>query len=138
MAADSLCAGTSVYSGLVLVYIPALAITKLSIVLLYARIFPGAQFRICLYGTGVIISFWLIACQFAAIFECTPIQYFWARNGPIAGHCLNVRASYFAQAAPNIITDIILMALPLPQLWKLNLPRKSRVGLCGIFLLGCL
>lgn len=121
-----------------LVYTPALAITKLSILLLYARIFPGLRFRKYLYGTGALISLWLIACQFAAIFECTPIYYFWTRNVPTAGHCINLRAYFFGQAAPNIITDILLMALPLPQIWKLQLPQKSRIGLSGIFVLGCL
>ena len=36
----------------------------------------------------------------------------------------------------NITTDIIILALPIPVLWRLNLPRSQRISLVGIFCLG--
>lgn len=117
------------------VYTPTIALVKSSILLFYARVFPGVRFRRYLYGLGAVVALWWIACQFTTIFECTPIHFFWTQN-PTTGHCINVKSYFIGQAIPNIITDIFIMALPLPLIWKLNLPQKQKFALSGIFLLG--
>lgn len=118
------------------IYNPAITMPKLSILFLYARIFPGAAFRRYLYGMGAVVTLSWVASQFTAIFQCTPIHFFWTRT-PITGHCVNVQAYFIGQAVPNIVTDVLIMALPLPQIWKLKLPWQQKTALSGIFLLGC-
>ena len=119
------------------IYHPAITMSKLSILFLYARIFPGAAFRRYLYGMGAVVALSWVACQFTSIFQCTPIHFFWTRT-PITGHCINVQAFFIGQAISNIVTDVLIMALPLPQIWKLKLPRQQKIALSGIFLIGCL
>lgn len=94
-------------------------------------------FTRALYAMGAITTIWWIASQFIVIFECTPIHYFWDRM-PVTGHCLNVQKFFDGQAVPNIITDVILLALPLPLIWKLQLPANQKIALSGVFLLGSL
>lgn len=36
----------------------------------------------------------------------------------------------------NIITDLIVLALPIPTLWKLHLPRRERIILVTLMSLG--
>ncbi|MCJ1269635.1 hypothetical protein MMC22_009527 [Lobaria immixta] len=117
-------------------YTPTIAMVKLSILLLYVRVFPGVQFRRFVYGMGTVVALWWVACQCITVFECTPIHFFWTET-PTTGHCVNVRTYFIGQAIPNIITDLLIMALPLPPIWKLNLPRRQKFALSGIFLLGC-
>lgn len=50
--------------------------------------------------------------------------------------CLDRRASYTGASAVNVVTDVVLLALPLPYIWNLNSPLFQRLVLVGIFLLG--
>ena len=42
------------------------------------------------------------------------------------------------QASVNMITDVLLMVMPIPMIWQLKLPTASRVGLVAIFAVGSL
>ncbi|KAK8872441.1 integral membrane protein [Apiospora arundinis] len=44
----------------------------------------------------------------------------------------------YSNAAGNIVTDILILLLPLPMIRALNLPRAQKLGLIGIFCLGFL
>lgn len=43
---------------------------------------------------------------------------------------------WFFNAAFNILTDIIILALPMPVLSSLRLPIKQKIGLMFVFALG--
>ena len=85
---------------------------------------------------GIVLLWWII-CQFISIFQCTPINHFWDEE-QVTGHCIHIERFLQGQAIPNIITDIILLALPMPLIWKLHLPQGQKLALCGVFLLGSL
>ena len=87
-----------------------------------------------LYAIGATVMMWWIAMQFTVIFECTPINYTWAPKGP--GHCINLDKFFFGQAIPNIATDIVLLSIPIPMIWNLQLPYSQKVALSVVFLLG--
>ena len=116
-------------------YSPAIALTKLSILFFYARIFPDRTFKRYLYAVALIVVLWWIACQVTTTFECSPIHFLWTQT-PTSGHCINFQKYFLGQAIPNIATDLFILALPLPQIWKLNLKLTQKLGLMGIFLLG--
>jgi len=126
-------------------YSPAIAMVKFSILLFYARIFTENTarlptliwFRRALYAMGAVTALWWVLCQSIVIFECSPIHYFWDHK-PISGHCIDVQQFFTGQAIPNIITDAILLALPLPLIWRLQLPMVQKAGLSAVFLLGSL
>lgn len=87
-----------------------------------------------LYAVGSVVVMWWIAIQFTVIFECKPIDYTWAPKGE--GHCVSLDKFFLGQAIPNIITDMVLLAIPIPMIWKLQLPRSQKVALSATFLLG--
>ncbi|KAI4260462.1 MAG: hypothetical protein L6R42_004053 [Xanthoria sp. 1 TBL-2021] len=41
----------------------------------------------------------------------------------------------FANIA-NLLTDILILAMPIPIVWSLQLDRHKKIGVCGLFLLG--
>jgi hypothetical protein len=43
-----------------------------------------------------------------------------------------------ANAASTILTDIAILVLPIPQVWKLQLRRPEKVGVTFAFCLGFL
>ena len=116
-------------------YAPAIATTKFSVLLFYNRIFSIPKFRTILYIIASTVAAWWIAMQFTVIFECTPIDFSWDQRGK-KGHCINLDKFFLGQALPNILTDIVILSIPLPMIWNLQLPRSQKVALSGVFLLG--
>ncbi|KAL8948273.1 MAG: hypothetical protein Q9222_005521 [Ikaeria aurantiellina] len=116
-----------------LFYNPAIATVKLSALLLYARIFPGRTFRIILWAFGTFIALYNIIEVFLFIFHCDPINGAWDMS--VKAKCLDLSTDVTVIGALNGATDIITVLLPLPQLWKLQLPMGQRLQLMGIFLL---
>ena len=112
-----------------------LALTKISILVLYLRIFPHDTLR---YGAIAIIS--LIALSttiifFMTIFSCHPVAFFWNKDIR-RGTCLNVNALAYANSSMSIIQDLLIIALPLPVLVKMNMGRKKKIGVGFMFAVG--
>jgi hypothetical protein len=82
-----------------LIYSAAVALIKLSAILLYARIFPGREFRWMLWGMGAFVICWLIAVEFAFAFQCTPVPFLW--NHQLEGTCLRYAVCSSWQRPPR-------------------------------------
>ncbi|KZF22835.1 hypothetical protein L228DRAFT_137464 [Xylona heveae TC161] len=119
-----------------MIYNTGLSTVKFSILIFYSRIFPTRRMRIALWCVGGIVLGWLIAMNFAVIFQCIPIHKAW--NFAVPGRCINVDAWFIGQAVPNIATDIAILAMPLPVIWTLQIPLSQKMAVCAIFLLGSL
>ncbi|MCJ1288013.1 hypothetical protein MMC26_007366 [Xylographa opegraphella] len=115
-------------------YSIGLAFIKFSILAFLFRVFHVPTFKLPLSITAAIVTITTVASLFTAIFSCHPIQGFWDLEIPST--CIDPLKFYFAQAIPSIITDIILLILPLPVVWKLKVTRSQKWGLSAVFLLG--
>ncbi len=82
----------------------------------------------------VLIGLWSTALVLVSVLACRPIRGFWDKDVPAS--CVADLPQWYVNAAGNIATDIIIFTLPLPVLWRLNLPRSQRLSLIGIFCLG--
>ncbi|GME26016.1 hypothetical protein GTA08_BOTSDO08397 [Neofusicoccum parvum] len=116
------------------VYLVAVALLKLSLLALYFRLFPTREFKISTYILGGIIILWCIALNCVAIFQCNPVKKSWLPMTP--GTCINLKAAFIGNAIPNIITDVIILLLPVRQVWKLQVRPAQRASLLAMFLLG--
>ncbi|KAB8261482.1 hypothetical protein BDV32DRAFT_158222 [Aspergillus pseudonomiae] len=105
---------------------------KLSLLLLYRRIFVSSRFLRIVYAVGAIISVWTIITIFLAIFNCIPISGFWTGQG----QCISFRDFAIGYAIVNIITDLAVWLMPIPNMWKLQLPTSQKIALTLIFVLG--
>ncbi|MCJ1481570.1 hypothetical protein MMC06_001729 [Schaereria dolodes] len=66
--------------------------------------------------------------------ECQPLARVW--NKSIPGSCLDLTAFWYANAAASILTDLVILALPMPKIKALQLPIRQKVGLFMVFALG--
>ncbi|WEW61251.1 hypothetical protein PRK78_006741 [Emydomyces testavorans] len=109
---------------------------KVSITLLYRRIFDTNKFRFKLVCDCVLgfVAAYAVASILVTLFECSPVARIWDRTLP--GTCINFTAFWYANAAWNISTDITILLLPMPVIHTLRLPTKSKVGLTAVFTLG--
>ncbi|KAJ5722686.1 hypothetical protein N7488_000721 [Penicillium malachiteum] len=110
---------------------------KISILLFYVRIFDVPHFRILAWVVGAIVLGHGIGVLFAAIFQCSPIAYTWDTT-IVGGSCFDQEAFYRYVSPPNILTDVFLLIMPLPFVWKLHTQLRQKIALTCIFLLGSL
>ena len=68
------------------------------------------------------------------IFHCDPVDALW--DATVKAKCINFHDVLIIFSSLNIGTDILILCLPVPQLWKLNIPRRRKYELMGIFSLG--
>ncbi|KAF2147766.1 hypothetical protein K461DRAFT_325195 [Myriangium duriaei CBS 260.36] len=113
-------------------------LTKLSILFLYRRLFPNPAYNIANTIWCIVIGAWAIAFIFGTVFQCTPINTVWL--SPFAeatpGKCADTMPFYAAGAITDLITDVLVLALPIPMVWRLQLPTRKKIGVTCIFLLG--
>jgi hypothetical protein len=82
---------------------------------------------------------------FLAIFQCWPINIVWEgwkiyKDHPNPGKCLNVHLLVHVAAGFSIFYDAVLIALPLPLIWRLHASVRAKVGVglmlsLGVFVL---
>lgn len=107
---------------------------KASILMFYYRTFPHNRFKIAVWCVAALVGAWFITMIFLTVFQCTPISFVW--NKTLAGTCINVSASYMSTAIVNVITDFIIVVMPVPLILRLNMPNGRKLGVCAIFILG--
>ncbi|KAE8137998.1 hypothetical protein BDV38DRAFT_282606 [Aspergillus pseudotamarii] len=108
---------------------------KMSILLLYLRIFPIALFRrvnfLCI---GFLIASFLVTTPMA-IWQCRPLRAAWDYDIDNA-RCLNIASVAYANASLNIITEVLILILPFPVLRTLHVSRRKKVALISVFSVG--
>ena len=67
---------------------------------------------------------------------CRPFEYNW--NKYIPGTCGDTTQAYEAVGILNLMTDLTIVILPMPVLWKLQLPVAKKVALTFMFGVGVL
>ncbi|KAL9111934.1 MAG: hypothetical protein Q9227_003784 [Pyrenula ochraceoflavens] len=121
--------------GSIPIYLTGLAVTKVSIIVQYKRVFVGDKIqRACNIALGIVIvygmwTFW------SGVFTCFPVAKFWDKNIK-GGYCLNNTALWFTNASVNIATDLLVFSLPMPVLHSLHLPKRQKIGLMLVFAVG--
>lgn len=112
-------------------YVITNGLVKISILLLYLQLFPGKRFRLQCWMVFAFIVAHTVTFAFATIFQCSPVQYTFDKD--IVGRCINYNAVAWAHAGLNILQDLLLIALPLPELRGLRLTLKRKMGLVTLF-----
>ncbi|KAJ5459772.1 uncharacterized protein N7458_001324 [Penicillium daleae] len=113
----------------------SLVLAKLSILVLFIRIFRSRKFLIYTYTTMaflIIAGLWMV---FSGFLFCIPVSDFWKLDR-VSRHCLPEGPVWYANAAMQIITDVVILVLPMPLLSKLHLPRRQKVGTMLVFGVG--
>ncbi len=94
------------------------------------------RFRIVYIVFMFLIGGWTISQIFIVVFSCVPVYKFW--DPSVKGTCSNNVAEQDLNAIGNIITDFLVLLLPLPVLLRLQLEKPQKIALVGIFCLGFL
>ncbi|KAI4175543.1 MAG: hypothetical protein LQ346_008056 [Caloplaca aetnensis] len=112
-------------------------ITKISILLFYKRIFPLRGVRIACTIVGCLVVI-LGAGNFVMGFlQCRPFAYSW--NKSIAGgKCLPMYPLFYGTAIPTLLLNAVVVCLPMPTVWCLQMKRAHKIAVLAVFSLGAL
>lgn len=114
----------------------SLSLTKFAIVFLCLRVFaPSDWYKACV-AVLAFITLYTLYIIIISITPCLPIHAYW--DSTVQGWCFPNAVLWFVNAGLNIFTDILVVLLPIPGIFKLQLPRKQRIGVSLVFALGFL
>lgn len=120
----------------VITYNVAICIVKVSIMLQYRRIFTSDHMQRLTLVMLTFESCWATTLAILLPLVCLPVGAFWDKS--IEGKCLDQLVIWYVMASINLITDCIVFSMPLPVIKSLQLPRKQKLMLTGVFCLGFL
>ncbi|KAH8150901.1 uncharacterized protein LAJ45_05083 [Morchella importuna] len=118
-----------------MLYLITLFFVKMSILAFYRRLSPAQGYHLAIKITAGAVTVFTIAMVFVNAFECPKKPSLaWAPTFPMG--CNNLVPVYYAQAGFNILSDIVILLLPLPSLLRLQVNKRKRVALILVFSIG--
>ncbi|MCJ1300583.1 hypothetical protein MMC08_003380 [Hypocenomyce scalaris] len=116
-------------------YMIAMGFIKLSILLLYLKLLaPGMGLRWAVYALIAFVAMYTTATTLSLLFGCSPIAKLYHSSSP--GTCINLTVHSYAQSGLNITSDVLIMLIPVPMVWRLQMKTKFKLGVVGIFATG--
>lgn len=119
-----------------IIYAPPTALAKLVLLMFYLKM--GNQSKLFLWSVYAVIFINVgsnVGIFFSAIFCCNPIRMGWDIT-VTDGTCINRTALFKATAAFGVITDVLIISLPVPTVLGLQMSRSKKVGILLMFTLG--
>ncbi|KAL9110081.1 MAG: hypothetical protein Q9187_008094, partial [Circinaria calcarea] len=118
-----------------LIWAASITIIKISILLFYTRLFGRLRYiRLWAYWLSVFSVCWGIMVILGCSFQCRPLRFIWDKS--VNGTCMNVALFFILGSAPNVLTDFMVLVLPLPAVFALQTSRGQKISLAAIFMLG--
>lgn len=111
---------------------------KISILLLYRRIFDTIKFRRATLIVGIACILWLLAALLCLAFQCHTDAERYNLKSLSSNQCINLKDYWYAVSGSNMALDLIIFLMPLYTVCSLKLARRQKVALSAIFALGVL
>ncbi|KAF3940645.1 hypothetical protein ABW19_dt0200267 [Dactylella cylindrospora] len=116
----------------------SVSLTKISILLFYLRFCTTRSFKWWIYGSMIFLAAWVTAWTFLVTFQCVPVQAYW-RPGPPhkSDKCILIQNEmHLLHGSTNLVTDVLVLLLPIPTILKLQMPTRQKFSLIAVFTLG--
>ncbi|KAL8400958.1 hypothetical protein RB594_001110 [Gaeumannomyces avenae] len=136
------------------IYFAVASLMRISITLFFMRVFTGrglkptfirgrGSFRLVLWGTLAANTVVAVAFVAVGLAQCAPVSFYWnqydgsaAATGGGGGRCIDGSALVWANAGAGIAMGAWMLTLPLSQIAGLNLSRRRRAQVGGMFCVG--
>jgi hypothetical protein len=97
---------------------------------------PQQAYRRAIFCLLGLVGTFAFATCVAGIFQCTPVDRAWHKTKP--GSCYNLVDAWYANAVFSIITDILILLLPMYMVYKLQKAMREKLLLVAMFGVGIL
>ena len=120
-----------------ILYNPILMTTKSSILIFYLTLAEGRRvFQWGCWGTMAIVICAGFSLTIANALQCVPVWAELVEPVPGYAHCTDIITLYLSSAPVHISTDLMILALPIPIITQMRLPRKQKIILVVTFSFG--
>ena len=122
-----------------MLYSPTVLMVKLSLLFLYLHIFrPNVRLRHCIH-----FGIWFLCLFYSATFIAYAVLSIPRPGQSQLAAILSVDTARdiplgITQGAINVVSDFYIFCLPIPVVWKLQMPRKKKIGVFAVFVTGLL
>ena len=121
---------------------PAFAFTRFSVLSLYIRIFFRPYVRITSYILIGFVALQVFVYNITSAVQCQPTNFFWnhvyyLQSGG-GGKCVDLNGFYRSFMGPEMFVDLLIIILPLPEIWRLRSSNTRKIGLSVLFSTGLL
>ncbi|KAI1415141.1 hypothetical protein F5Y13DRAFT_5933 [Hypoxylon sp. FL1857] len=113
----------------------------MSIVSSYLRIWSGKRFKIFCHVLLAILCLFGLTLFFGGVFACVPIALSWTPPSPDSrspNQCINLPLFMFITSTLNTAADLVIFAIPVPLVRKLQIAKKQQIALIGVFTIGAI
>ncbi|KAL3459556.1 hypothetical protein BJX64DRAFT_301163 [Aspergillus heterothallicus] len=121
-------------TGLIL-WALAISFVKLSLLTFYCRVFPFRPFIMLAKGMAAFVLLWTFGGVLSLFLRCKPIAYAWDPSIE-DGKCSNTKVAYLVTGALNLVSDVVIVIMPMPYLLKLEMKPAQKIPLMATFGLG--
>lgn len=108
--------------------------SKLSVLLMYTSLIPVDELVIACRVVGLFIILWNTGGILGALLLCRPFALNW--NKTLAGKCGDNRLFYMWLGAINVVVEAVILLLPVPFLYRLQMQSYKKVVIIGLFSVG--
>ncbi|KAJ4421066.1 hypothetical protein N0V82_003970 [Gnomoniopsis sp. IMI 355080] len=112
-----------------------LCLTKISILLMYYRIFDLSRSgKVYLVAIGSFVVLWSVISTFLFVLTCIPLQKLWQPK--LTGSCLSLVVRWYANAVSTVLADLMIIFLPITQVFRMTLSRMEKIAVTLVFAQG--
>lgn len=112
-----------------------MTLPKLSVLALFSRTFGTRQDSrarlVCLFTAGIVTASYM-ANLIVAFLMCCPLNSLW--NPVVPGHIISIIIWWHWSSLVNIITDVMVLTLPIQTVVRMQAQRKVKIGLIITFI----
>ncbi|PYH91802.1 hypothetical protein BO71DRAFT_401046 [Aspergillus ellipticus CBS 707.79] len=110
---------------------------KHAFLLFYLRLSPQRTFQRTVYGAMILNTLVIIANWLLAFLQCRPLEAIFHPTEYLSANCINTYVVTMVPTGLNVFMDIIILALPIPTVMKLQVSAQRQVAL-GVICFGSL
>lgn len=116
-------------------WVTAVTIIRAAIISLYIQVLPNRSFLIACYAALAVNVIFGVSAVIADCLICWPITYRWAPS-MVDGSCGDQKSLDMFIAIFNMLQDVVVVVLPTPILWGLQMARSKKMALSCVFGIG--
>lgn len=91
-------------------------------------------YRIAIWSLLTVVVLFAISTTIAGIFQCVPVDKAWDKKKH--GHCYNLVDAWYTNAVFSIVTDLLILVMPMHMVWQLQVHTRQKLLLGCVFGLG--
>ncbi|KAK0636822.1 hypothetical protein B0T17DRAFT_90797 [Bombardia bombarda] len=115
-------------------YTLSLALTKISICLLYLTVFTLEWAQRASYAVLTVVVIVSIWSNVSVLTACIPLRAYWDKT--VEPTFCQPQSTWWGVSGLTVATDILIFLLPIPVVLPLKLPRRQKIVVVGIFTIG--